>query len=140
MLDTLKERKLFDRLAIGLSGLCAIHCIATLFFLGALSSLGHLFASPLVHEVGLALAIVLATFAFYGGVKQHGALLPLIIGGCGLLFMTSALFVPHGMAEAVLTVIGVSLVALGHWLNHIARHSGCSARSMDDAGQKSCRL
>ena len=118
MLDSTKERSLLDRLAIGLSGLCAIHCVATLFFLGALSSLGHLFASPLVHEAGLALAVVLAAVAFYGGVRQHGALLPLAIGGSGLMFMASALFVPHGIAEAILTVIGVAQVATGHWLNH----------------------
>ena len=35
----------------------------------------------------------------------------------GLSFMGGALAVEHGPEEAVLTIIGVSLVALGHVLN-----------------------
>ncbi|RYD88861.1 MAG: MerC domain-containing protein, partial [Sphingomonadales bacterium] len=35
----------------------------------------------------------------------------------GLSFMGGALAVPHGYEEAVLTIIGVGLVSLGHILN-----------------------
>ena len=35
----------------------------------------------------------------------------------GLSFMGGALAAPHGMEEAVLTIIGVALVSLGHILN-----------------------
>ena len=35
----------------------------------------------------------------------------------GLSFMGGALAVPHGVEEAVLTIIGVTLVAAGHLLN-----------------------
>ena len=35
----------------------------------------------------------------------------------GLSFMGGALAVEHGVEEAVLTIIGVSLVSLGHVLN-----------------------
>jgi hypothetical protein len=35
----------------------------------------------------------------------------------GLSFMGGALAVPHGPKEIALTVIGVSLVAVGHFLN-----------------------
>jgi hypothetical protein len=44
----------------------------------------------------------------------------------GLSFMGGGLAVEHGIEEAVLTVIGVSLVALGHLLN--VRHMrSCAA-------------
>lgn len=109
---------MIDRVAIALSAMCALHCVATAVLLGALSSVGHLFASPIIHEAGLAIAIVLAAVAFYGGVRRHGALWPMIMGGSGLMLMTAALMVDHGMNEAILTVAGVLMVALGHYFNH----------------------
>ena len=60
MLNSAKNRICLDRMAIGLSALCAVHCVATVLLLGALSSLGHFFAAPIVHEIGLALAIVVS--------------------------------------------------------------------------------
>ena len=35
----------------------------------------------------------------------------------GLSFMGGGLAVPHGVEEAVLTIIGVTLLAIGHVLN-----------------------
>ena len=120
MIETIVQRSLLDRLAMGLSGLCAVPCVVTALFLGALSSLGHVFTSPLIHEGGLAMAIILATVALYAGAMQHGNLLPTAIGSLGIGVMTGALNLPHGESEAVYTVIGVVVVALGHWLNHQA--------------------
>jgi mannitol/fructose-specific phosphotransferase system IIA component len=40
----------------------------------------------------------------------------------GLSFMGGALAVPHGTQEFVLTIIGVSLVTVGHLLNLRAAH------------------
>jgi hypothetical protein len=70
--------------------------------------------------VGLALATALGAVALVGGSLSHGRVLPTVIGGAGLLFMASALFVPHGGREAMLTIIGVSLLAGAHWLNRKA--------------------
>ncbi|MGE4431354.1 MAG: MerC domain-containing protein [Sphingobium sp.] len=106
-----------DRVAIGLSALCAVHCVATVLLLGALSSLGHFFADPIIHEIGLALAIAVGAVALGAGMRRHRSLAPMVIGGVGLLVMGAALFVPHGAGESVLTVIGVILVALAHLLN-----------------------
>ncbi|MEO8723062.1 MAG: MerC domain-containing protein [Sphingobium sp.] len=122
MLQDISERGLLDRLAIGLSGLCAVHCAATALFLGALSSVGHVFTSPLVHEGGLALAIVIGGFALYTGAIRHGQLLPTAVGSLGLGMMAGALSLPHGEGEAIYTVLGVATVAFGHFLNHKASH------------------
>lgn len=123
MLEYLHSKGWLDRMAIGLSGLCAVHCVLTAIFLGALTSLGHFFAQPWIHEAGLAVAVVLAALAFYGGLRRHRTLAPLIVGGAGLCAMAGGLLVPHGLGEAVLTVIGVTLVALGHYLNHRCDHA-----------------
>ena len=48
------------------------------------------------------------------------------------LFMGGALAVPHGYKEAVLTIIGVALVSLGHVLNLRHVHSpACKERCGD---------
>lgn len=107
----------WDRLAMSLSGLCAVHCVSTLFLLGALSSLGHLFEAPIIHETGLALAVLLGAVALGFGAMRHGRMLPVAIGSLGLGVMAGALSLPHGAAEAVYTVLGVAIVALGHYLN-----------------------
>jgi MerC mercury resistance protein len=120
MLKSLVHQSLFDRMAIALSGLCAVHCVATVLFVGALSSLGHIAESPLVHETGLALAILIGAVALYAGAMRHGMLLPTAIGSLGLGIMAGALNMPHGHSEAVYTVIGVTIVALAHWFNHQA--------------------
>ncbi|MCB2013998.1 MAG: MerC domain-containing protein [Sphingobium sp.] len=111
------ERPNWDRLAIGLSGLCVLHCVGTLVFLGALSSLGHIFAAPIIHEMGLALAIAVGAIALGVGAMRHGRLLPVAVGSLGLGVMAGALSLPHGDGEALYTVVGVATVAFGHYLN-----------------------
>ena len=56
-----------DRLAMGLSGLCAVHCVATAVALSLLASAGGFLGQPIIHEVGLSLAMILAAFALAAG-------------------------------------------------------------------------
>jgi len=127
MLNTAKNRVRLDRFAIGLSALCAVHCVVTVLLLGALSSLGHFFAAPIIHEAGLALAILVGAVALGAGLRRHRALFPLAVGCVGLAVMGCALLVPHGLGESVLTVLGVSLVAIAHVLNIRAdSRTGCA--------------
>lgn len=109
-----------DRLAVMLSGLCVLHCVMTVVALGLVSTAGVWLGSPLIHEVGLVLATVLAALALVGGVMTHGIVWPTMIGAAGLTAMAAALFSPHGGEEAVLTIVGVSLIALAHLLNRRA--------------------
>ena len=109
-----------DRMAIGLSGLCMVHCLATAVTLGLLASAGGLLGSPWIHEVGLSLAMVLGALALGRGIVEHGFMLPSAVGGLGLGVMAGGLTLPHDGTEALYTVIGVSVLALGHQLNRIA--------------------
>jgi hypothetical protein len=110
-----------DRLAIGLSTLCLVHCVVSVFLLTLLASAGGMILHPLVHEVGLVLAIALGTFALVKGAVEHGYMLPAGVGGLGLGVMAGALAVPHGSAETVYTMLGVAILALGHDLNRRAQ-------------------
>ena len=67
--------------------------------------------------LGLIAAIVIAALAIGWGVARHRRAGPLLIAGLGLATMTVALIVGHGMEEAVLTIIGVAMVSIGHWMN-----------------------
>jgi|KBSSwiStaDraftv2_1062776.scaffolds.fasta_scaffold337978_2 hypothetical protein len=110
-----------DRFAIVLSGLCLVHCVLSIFVVALIASIGGLLVNPLVHEIGLGIAIPLGMLAFWRGLRAHGRLEPAMIGGSGLCLMAYALSLPHGVAgEVGFTVIGVSLVALGHTLNRRA--------------------
>lgn len=120
MTERLHMTGTWDRLAIGLSALCLVHCVATVFLLTLVASAGGMLLHPLVHEIGLMLAIALGTFALAKGAVEHGYTLPAAVGGLGLGVMAGALSVPHGPAETVYTMLGVAILALGHDLNRRA--------------------
>jgi hypothetical protein len=109
-----------DRMAIGLSALCGIHCLATTLLIGALASFSSVLESPLIHETGLALAIVMGALALGLGAMRHGILLPVAIGSLGLGVMSGALSLPHGPQETVYTLLGVAMLSIGHLLNRQA--------------------
>jgi MerC mercury resistance protein len=109
-----------DRMAMALSGLCMVHCLATAVMLGLLSAAGGMLGAPWIHEVGLTLAMILGAVAMYRGVLEHGFMMPSSVGGLGLGVMAGALTMPHDGSEAMFTVVGVSILALGHKLNQMA--------------------
>ncbi|MGH6706133.1 MAG: MerC domain-containing protein [Sphingomicrobium sp.] len=109
-----------DRMAIGLSGLCMVHCVATTVLLALLASAGGLLGAPIIHEIGLTLAMVMGMLALGRGILEHGYTMPSAVGGLGLGVMAGALTMPHDGTEAVFTIVGVAILALGHRLNHIA--------------------
>jgi hypothetical protein len=109
-----------DRLAMGLSGLCLVHCVATAVLLALVASAGGILGQPIIHEVGLTLAMILGTVALARGVREHGFMLPCAIGALGLGVMAGALTLPEGGHEPIYTVLGVMILALGHRLNVLA--------------------
>lgn len=110
-------RQRLDHVGIGLAGLCAVHCLATVFIVSALGLGGHFLASPEIHRFGLALALIVAAVAIGWGALKHRRAAPFVTAMMGLTFMGGALAVPHGTEEFMLTLIGVALVSLGHLLN-----------------------
>lgn len=111
-----------DRLAMALSGLCVAHCFLTAVVLGLLASAGGIFDSPIFHEAGLALAILMGAIALGHGALVHRFMMPAAIGSLGLGIMAGALTMDHGWQESVYTLLGVAILALGHDLNHRASH------------------
>lgn len=109
-----------DRLAIGVSGLCLVHCIASAVLVTLVASAGGLL-HPMIHEVGMIVALLLGVIGLGRGISHHGFMLPASIGGLGLGIMAGALTLGHGTGEElVYSVVGVLILALGHDLNRRA--------------------
>lgn len=106
-----------DRAGVMLSCLCAVHCVLGLVIVAGLGLGGGLLLDPIIHRVGLVMATIIAGVAIGVGALRHRRAAPFVVAMTGLTFMGGGLAVEHGVDEAVLTVIGVSLVALGHMLN-----------------------
>lgn len=109
-----------DRIAVGLSGLCVVHCVATAVFVGLIASVGGFLGQPIFHEAGLTLAMLLGAVALVGGALQHGFLLPTGVGALGLGVMAGALSLHETGTEPLYTIAGVAILALGHRLNYLA--------------------
>lgn len=109
-----------DRIAIGLSGLCLVHCLASAILVAMLASAGGMLLNPVIHEVGLMFAIGLGLVALGRGILDHGFMMPAAVGGLGLGVMGGALTLPHDGGEVVYTILGVAILALGHDLNRRA--------------------
>ncbi len=112
----------FDGLAIGLSGLCVVHCVASSVFVALAASAGGLLLNPLFHEIGLSIAILLGVIALGRGAVSHGYIMPAAVGSFGLGMMAGAMSLPHDGSggETIWTLIGVAVLALGHDLNRRA--------------------
>jgi hypothetical protein len=120
-----------DKLAIGLSVLCLVHCLALPMALLLAPALGTVVLgteSP-VHWVLLGLALPVSGYALWHGYRHHGQRNALLVGAVGLSIMLIA--VSHLISsrlETLLTVVGVALLLIAHVLNirHTARcaHAG----------------
>lgn len=113
----LSIRDRLDRVGVLLSGLCAVHCLLGVLLVSMLGFGGELILAPEIHRIGLALAVAVGMVTIGLGVRRHGQLGPLLIGACGIALMSGALLAGHGVAEAVLTICGVALVATAHIRN-----------------------
>lgn len=117
MLQHASSSNRLDRLAIGLSGLCLVHCVATTVMVAMLSAAGGMLGAEWIHEVGLLIAMGLGAFALGRGALEHGFIMPIAVGSLGLGVMAGALTMPHDGAEVAATIVGVLILALGHDLN-----------------------
>jgi hypothetical protein len=110
-------RNRLDRIGLTLSLLCAVHCVGTLVLVAGLGIGGSVLLDPAIHRVGLVLAMLVVGVAIGAGALRHRRPAPFVIAMMGLTFMGGAMAAPRESEEAVLTIIGVSLVALAHVLN-----------------------
>lgn len=117
-----------DKLAIGLSILCLVHCLAlpiAVLVAPALEAAVLGTESP-VHWVLLALALPVSCYALWHGFRHHGHRNALVLGIAGLAVMVFAVsHVTSRALEVPLTVVGVLLLLVAHLLN-LRHNARCS--------------
>ena len=116
-------RALTDKMAMSLSLLCALHCVATPVVLVMLPSLAALQFDDEAFHLWMVLAVIpISSYALTMGCKRHKRYRLLGVGLVGLLFLLSAVLLGEAVIsefqEKALTVIGAVTITLGHYWNY----------------------
>ncbi len=128
-----------DQVSMGLSFLCAGHCVVSpLAVISLPSAFGMSLEGEALHFFMLFLVIPLSVFALTMGCKNHGRIRFAVFGGIGLALMIAAVALGEQMlghyGERVLTLTGAGIIALCHLYNYrLCRHSeGCECDAHSD--------
>lgn len=117
-----------DKMAMSLSLLCALHCMAFPVIIVMLPSLAALQFDGEAFHTWMVLAVIpISVYALTMGCKQHKHYRLLGLGLFGLLFLLSAILPGDDLIsnfwEKALTVTGAITIALGHYWNYrLCRH------------------
>jgi hypothetical protein len=111
-----------DKVAIGFSAICALHCIllpVALIFLPALST--TFLGSEDFHKALLYFVVPSSAIALFLGCKMHGKNHVYVYGAVGIGALLIASFFGHDLfgesGEKLLTLLGAGIVSLGHIRN-----------------------
>ncbi len=123
-----------DKIAISLSMLCAIHCLILPLFILSLPNLSLLqfINNESFHLWMLLVVIPTSLCALTLGCKKHGRYHLFVYGVIGLAVMILAILLTEVFLseswEKILTVIGASIIAIGHYKNYqlCQKHDCCS--------------
>jgi len=121
---------LWDRLGIGVSGICAIHCLA---FPVLISVLPLLSIAPILHQWAHPVFIVLLVpIVYFAAKRSHYDLKITTLLLSGLVLVVTGWLAGHywlGIVfETVVTVLGSAVLIAGHWLNY-RHHRVCKNSS-----------
>lgn len=109
-----------DRVAVVLSGLCIVHCLALPILLIAVPVMAE-FASTHWHLPMLLFAVPVSVVAIVMGYRRHGNLAIVGWAALGLALLIAGATVGHNFfgpaADRSLTVAGSLLLAAVHWQN-----------------------
>lgn len=119
----MKKHQLFlDKLAIGFSSICILHCLALPLIVIIVPATTHeLVEHSWFHLLMLFAVIPTSLLAIILGYKRHRSLQVIIIGLSGMLILIFAAFnVDHSIsetAERIVTAIGSITIAFAHFKN-----------------------
>jgi hypothetical protein len=114
-MNTNASTSTLDASAIGLSGLCLIHCLALPVFTAVLPIAGTLAEAEWIHKLLVLLALPVSGLVVWTSLKteQNILLIGCITAGLALLLGAVFIEVLHDV-ETLLTVAGASLLASAH--------------------------
>jgi hypothetical protein len=116
-----KIRSLVDKAGITASWLCAVHCLALPFLIGALPFVGLSFLlDETTERVFIGISVVLAAFSLLPAYfREHGKLRSIFLAaaGIGLILLTHFLLEENLTAKIVFLIGGAILISAAHLLN-----------------------
>ena len=124
-------QKVSDKVSIGISALCLLHCLLFPSFTVLLSSfISVSLNSELIHYMLLFLVVPVSSFALIVGLNNHKNSFIFFIGLSGLAILVSALFIELPIktisGEILLTIIGSLLITFSHYKNYkLCDHLEC---------------
>jgi hypothetical protein len=110
----------FDQIAIALSAICIVHCLAVTFLVALLPLAAVAFGG---HFHGLMLWLVIPTsvIGFYLGYREHKRVVIGLLGLSAMTLISCAALLGHGQwsggIESSATLLGGFVLASAHWLN-----------------------
>ena len=124
-----KSTDWLDGAAVGLSGLCLLHCLALPFVVGVLPMLMP-FAESHLHAQMLYFAVPLSVVAIGIGFARHRSPRVVIAAAAGLTLLIVGATVAHGslgiIADRLFTVSGSLILAAAHlWNGLLSRRHAC---------------
>lgn len=125
----------FDKAAIGLSLVCAVHCLLLPVALVILPTLAaSTFSDERFHQWMLMTVLPTSLLALTMGCQRHRNMSVMAMGLPGLAILTLAAFLGHDWlgesGEKIASLLGASLIALGHFRNHkLCRRLQCGCEA-----------
>lgn len=131
--STSAKARLLDRIAVGLSSLCLLHCLLLPVVIAGLPFLASA-GEDHFHVQMLVVVIPVSTVALALGFRRHGTLGVIAMGAGGMLLLYFGGTVAHAqygiVADRMLTIAGSLLLAVTHYLNsRLSRHRPLDAVS-----------
>lgn len=113
----------FDKVSIGLSLLCSLHCLAIPLLALLLPTASALsLENEGLHNILLALVLPISCSALFIGYKQHKNLNVLLIGIVGLIILCTTFWLGHAVlgevVEKSITIMASLLIMYSHYLNY----------------------
>jgi hypothetical protein len=116
------SRHLFDQIAIVLSGVCMVHCLAIPVLVAVLPIAAISFgAETHFHSLMLWFVVPTSIVGFGLGLHAHRHIGIVLLGACGVAALAAAALWGHtawaAAAEVAVSVLGSLVLAVAHWLN-----------------------
>ena len=125
------KRSTLDKVAVVLSGICLLHCLALPILLtaGAVSS-SLVMDEEIFHFGMLAVILPVSAVALSIGCRQHKDMTTMVLGAVGLAILTVTAFFGHDLfgvtGERYATSIGGIVLAAAHIQNYrVCRRDDC---------------
>ena len=115
-----RQKAILDKVAVGLSGLCLLHCLLLPFVVAVLPFLGQ-FGNNHFHAELLLFVVPVSVIALGVGYRRHHRVAVLVFGAVGLIILAVGGTYVHDaygeMADRAMTVTGSLILAFTHFKN-----------------------